>query len=175
MSGCMLLLGPQGSDNLTGAGVFRIEHFSPATRNQRSLRMNNFEGVTPILNVRDVALSIDYYVNKLGFTKRWDWGAPPTFGSVGRDKVSIFLCQGAQGRPGTWMMIFVDNVDELHRELKDRGAKILQSPVNMPWETREMHVEDPDGHRIRFGSDSTGPVDDAEVKRFWDEVQFSNP
>jgi predicted enzyme related to lactoylglutathione lyase len=133
---------------------------------------NHFEGVTPILNVKSVAASMDYYVNKLGFTKRWDWGEPPTFGSVGRDKVSIFLCEGAQGRPGTWMMIFVDDVDALYADYKERGTKVLQPPTNMPWETREMNVEDPDGHRIRFGSDSTGPADPNEVKRFWDAVQF---
>lgn len=134
--------------------------------------MNAFEGVTPILNVKNVIASIDYYVNKLGFTKRWDWGEPPTFGCVARDKVSIFLCEGAQGQPGAWMMIFLDNVDELYREFTERGAKVRKPPTNMPWGTREMNVEDPDGHRIRFGSDSTGPADPAEVGRYWNELQF---
>jgi len=135
--------------------------------------MNIFEGVTPILNVKSVPASIEYYVEKLGFTKKWDWGDPPTFGCVARDKVSIFLCEGAQGRHGTWMMVFLGDVDELYREYKERGAKVLQPPTNMPWDAREMNVEDPDGHRIRFGSDSTGPADPAEVKHFWDEVQSS--
>lgn len=136
--------------------------------------MNAFEGVTPILNVKNVPASIDYYVNKLGFTKRWDWGDPPTFGCVGRDKVSIFFCEGAQGQPGTWMMIFLDNVDELYRELTERGAKVLKPPTNMPWGTREMNVEDPDGHRLRLGSDSTGPADPDEVGRYWNELQFQD-
>lgn len=141
---------------------------------QQPDKPNNFEGVTPILNVNNLLASMDYYVNKLGFCKRWAWGEPPTFGCVARDKVSIFLCEGAQGRPGTWMMIFVDDVDALHTDWQQRGAKILQPPTNMPWKTREMHVEDLDGHRMRFGSDSTGPVDLDEVKRFWDAVQSSD-
>ena len=131
---------------------------------------NHFEGVTPILNVSSFAASMDYYVNKLGFTKKWDWGQPPTFGCVGRDDVSIFLCQGGQGQPGTWLMIFLDSVDELYTDYKGTGAKVLQPPTNMPWGSREMHVEDPDGHRIRFGSDSTGTADVEEVQRFWDAV-----
>jgi predicted enzyme related to lactoylglutathione lyase len=132
---------------------------------------NHFGGATPILSVSNFAASMDYYINKLGFSKRWDCGEPATFGCVSRDAVSIFLCQGAQGRPGTWIMIFVQSVDELHHEYKDRGATILQPPTNMPWGTCEMHVEDPDGHRLRFGSDSNGPVDPEAVKRFWDAVQ----
>lgn len=135
---------------------------------------NEFEGVTPILNVSNFAASMDYYVNQLGFSKRWDWGDPPTFGCVARDKVSIFLCQGAQGQPGTWIMIFVEDVDALYADYQQRGAKVLQPPTNMPWQTREMHVEDPDRHRLRFGSDSTGPAEMDEVKRFWDAVEFSD-
>lgn len=131
---------------------------------------NHFEGVTPILNVSSFAASMDYYVSKLGFIKKWDWGQPPTFGCVGRDDVSIFLCQGGQGRPGTWLMIFLDSVDELYTDYKRTGAKVLQPPTNMPWGSREMHVEDPDGHRIRFGSDSTGTPDVEEVQSFWDAV-----
>ena len=128
---------------------------------------NKFECVNPILNVSNVALSIDYYVNKLGFDKKWEWGDPPTFGCVARDQVSIFLCEGEQGQPGTWMMIFVDNVDELYADYQQRGAKIVGPPANMPWGSRELHVEDPDGHRIRFGGDATGPANEEEVERCW--------
>jgi predicted enzyme related to lactoylglutathione lyase len=136
------------------------------------LLVTAFEGVTPILNVKNFAASMDYYVNKLGLTKKWDWGDPPSFGSVGSDRVTIFLCERAQGQPGTWLMLFVDDVDVLYRDYQQRGVKILQPPTNMPWQTREMHVEDPDGHRLRIGSDATGPADPSEVKRFWDSVQF---
>ncbi len=72
--------------------------------------MNDFEGAIPILNVKDFAASMDYYVNKLGFEKKWDWGEPPTFGCVGRGKVEIFLCAGGQGRPGMWMSIFLKDL-----------------------------------------------------------------
>jgi len=57
------------------------------------------------------------------------------------------------------MSIFVTDVDELHEEFKASGASIRQPPTNFPWGTREMNVVDPDGHRIRFGSDSTGDPD----------------
>lgn len=134
---------------------------------------SNFHGITPILNVSNFGASMEYYVRKLGFSQKWAWGEPPSFGCVARDKVSIFLCEGAQGRPGTWIMIFVEDVDALHQDYEQRGANILQPPTNMPWETREMHVEDPDGHRLRFGSDSTAPADMEEVERFWNAVQSS--
>jgi predicted enzyme related to lactoylglutathione lyase len=122
--------------------------------------MNDFEGAIPILNVKDLAASMDYYINKLCFEKKWDWGEPPTFSCVRRGKVEIFLCQGAQGQPGMWMSIFLKDVDALHEEYQKSGAIIREPPMNFPWEQREMLVEDLDGHRFRMSGNSTGPLDD---------------
>ncbi len=134
--------------------------------------MNEFVGLIPILNVKNFAASMDYYVNKLGFRKKWDWGDPPTFGCVTRGKVEIFFCQGAQGQPGVWMSIFMDDVDALYEEYRASGAIIRQPPTNMPWCTREMNVQDPDGHRIRMGSGATGPADQEGLKRFSEIERF---
>ena len=46
----------------------------------------------------------------------------------------------------------VDNVDEYYEIIKARGAKILSPPGDKEWFMREMLVEDPDGHIIRFGN-----------------------
>ena len=121
--------------------------------------MNDFEEATPILNVKNLRASMDYYVEKLGFEKKWDWGDPPDFGCVRRGKVEIFLCQGGQGQPGMWMSIFMDDVDVLYEEYKQSGATILNPPINYPWQTREMLVEDLDGHRFRMSGEPTGPAE----------------
>jgi catechol 2,3-dioxygenase-like lactoylglutathione lyase family enzyme len=118
-----------------------------------------FESAIPILNVSSVPASISYYVDQLGFRLEWDWGDPPTFACVFRDKVRIFLCQGAQGAAGTWIAINVQNVDDLYEIYRNRGVTIRQKPTNFPWGMREMNVEDPDGHRLRMGSEATGPAD----------------
>jgi hypothetical protein len=128
--------------------------------------MNQFECLIPILNVRCFSASINYYVDKLGFSKKWDWGDPPGFGCVTRGNVEIFLCQGAQGQPGMWMAIFTENVDLLYEEYQKSGAIIRLPPTNMPWGTREMNVEDLDGHRLRIGCDSAGPADQEGMKLF---------
>ena len=69
-----------------------------------------------------------------------------------RDGASIYLSEGDQGQPGTWVWIGVEDVEPLHDEYKKTGALILQPPENYPW-AREMKVGDPDGHVLRFGSD----------------------
>jgi uncharacterized glyoxalase superfamily protein PhnB len=114
--------------------------------------VNRFEHLVPVLNVGSVAASIDYYVNKLGFRKLWDWGDPPTFAGVGRDQVELFLSQDDWGGP-TSLSIFVQDVDALYEDYQKSGAAVRRPPTNFPWGVRGMDVEDPDGHRLRFSGD----------------------
>lgn len=110
-----------------------------------------FEKSNPILWSADIKRSLRYYVEVLGFSESWEWGGPVDFGGVVRDDVEILFCLNNQGNPGTWLAIMVDDVDAYFTMIKARGAKILAEPVDREWFLREMFVEDPDGHVIRFG------------------------
>jgi predicted enzyme related to lactoylglutathione lyase len=109
-----------------------------------------FEGVCPILRVQSVAASVDYYVKMLGFKVDWDYHG--IIASVSRDRCGIFLSQGDQGNPGTWVWIGVSDVEALFAECCAKGAKIRQSPTNFEWAC-EMQVEDLDGNVLRLGSE----------------------
>ena len=123
--------------------------------------------VTPILNVSDLAASFAWFA-KWGWEKLWDWGTPPTFGAVRSGNVEIFLCRGGQGGRGkgpntttfqkggdeegdrgAWMSVWVEDVDEAHRECVAAGLEVTFPPTDMPWKVREMHVRHPDGHVFR--------------------------
>ena len=108
-----------------------------------------FEGVTPVLRVRSVAASLDYYVRVLGFKVDWQH---PNFASVSRGRCHIFLSEGDQGHPGGWVWIGVGDAEALCKEYEQSGAKIRNPPNNFAW-AYEMQVEDPDGNVLRFGSD----------------------
>lgn len=110
-----------------------------------------FEKSNPILYSKDVAKSVDFYKSVLGFDDGWVWDDDATFGGVVKDDVEIFFCKEGQGNPGTWLAILVDNVDEYYASIKDKNVKILSAPTSHEWNIREMVVQDPDGHVIRFG------------------------
>ena len=110
-----------------------------------------FESIVPILYSSDVSGSINYYVNQLAFDDSWKWDDPITFGGVSKGCVRLFFCLKNQGNPGTWLAINLDDLDEYYEIIKTRGAKILSPPEDKEWMMREMLVEDPDGHIIRFG------------------------
>ena len=109
-----------------------------------------FGGVTPILRVNDLSISLDFYTRVLGFTN--DWGSVDGFASVSRGKCHLFLCEHDQGHTGSWIFIGIDDVGALFDQLQARGATIRHPPTNYDWAC-EMQVEDPDGNILRIGSD----------------------
>ena len=124
-------------------------------------------GLTPILNVSDLAQSFVWF-EKLGWSQAWAWGDPPSFGSVRSGACQIFLCQGAQGGrgagvkmtfgpdgdqtadKGVWMSLWVEDVDAVYRHCVDQGLDVSWPPTDMPWNVREMHLRHPDGHVFRI-------------------------
>ena len=109
-----------------------------------------FEGGNPIFRVRSLAASIDYYVRVLGF--KLDWEDPGVFASVTRGRFHLFLAEGDQGNPGSWVWIGVSDAEALCEEFRAAGAKIRHPPTNYSW-AYEMQVEDPDGNVLRLGSE----------------------
>jgi len=124
--------------------------------------------LTPILNVSNIQESFAWF-EKLGWTKAWDWGEPPTFGGVCSGECEIFLCQNGQGGRGrsdftatfgpgsneaaekaVWMSIWVEDVDTIHQRCVEQGLDVTWPPADMPWNAREMHVRHPDGHVFRI-------------------------
>jgi uncharacterized glyoxalase superfamily protein PhnB len=106
------------------------------------------ESVIPILYWQDVARSIRYYTQVLGFAAHWSWDDGPSSGGVRDGDTSIFFCRGDQGHKGTWLAL---NVDQYYQAVKAKGAIILSQPETKPWYMREMMVQDPDGHFLRIG------------------------
>jgi catechol 2,3-dioxygenase-like lactoylglutathione lyase family enzyme len=123
------------------------------------------ECVTPILYVKDFLSTKKYYTDKLLFELLWDWGTPPSFGCVRLHKVEIFFCEGGQGNPGTWLCIFMDDVDSYYERIKKLGADIIRGPKDEPWGMREMHVRDPNQHVIRFGQGIPSREPKLEIER----------
>lgn len=109
-----------------------------------------FEGVAPILRVGNLAASIEYYVRVLGF--KLDWNGEGIIAGISRDRCHLFLCEGDQGNPGSWVWIGVGDAEVLFEKYRGRDAKVRHPPTNYPW-AYEMQIEDLDGNVLRMGSE----------------------
>ena len=115
----------------------------------------SFKHATPILDVKRVEDSIDYYTSKLGFTRDWDWpddSEDKTFGSVTNGEVTLFLAETAGPIRPAWVFYEVNDADSVHAAYRDAGVTIREAPGDKPWGMREFLAEDPDGNVLRIAS-----------------------
>jgi catechol 2,3-dioxygenase-like lactoylglutathione lyase family enzyme len=113
----------------------------------------------PYFPVSDVARSIAYYLDVLGFQAEYAGG--PEFAIVARDGFPIMLRRvssaerivPSEKQGGTWdAFCWVSGVKELHAELVSRGAVIVYGPlVQAEYQMLEFAVRDCDGHVLGFG------------------------
>ncbi|MDQ2728350.1 MAG: VOC family protein [Actinomycetota bacterium] len=48
------------------------------------------------------------------------------------------------------VILWVDDVDAMHRRCLDAGLHPLTAPADAPWGERFFHIRDPDGHELSF-------------------------
>jgi catechol 2,3-dioxygenase-like lactoylglutathione lyase family enzyme len=117
-------------------------------------------GIAPIVPVRRVARSIDFYAQVLGFSVR-ERDARGTFAYVERGGVGLMLLDLDDYRSAKATSeyfssyVWVADVDALHAELAPALERLPEgrwTPVRTkPDGRREFHVTDPDGFLLFFG------------------------
>ena len=122
-----------------------------------------FVSITPNLVVRDLAASLAFYRDVLGFTISMSVpdAAPYVFVGLERDGVPVFLNDvkaaehdfppmASTPPGGTCTMFFiVTEVDALHAVVAPK-AKVVMPLKTQFYGMREFAVTDPDGHVITF-------------------------
>jgi catechol 2,3-dioxygenase-like lactoylglutathione lyase family enzyme len=114
-----------------------------------------------VLLVDDVGRALDYYRHRLGFEGHaWEVN-PQHYGYASRGGCHVhFACfRDAPPRPNSEtvppdmfdLYVYVDDVEALYDELCERGADILNGPVDTTYGLREIRVRDPDGYILAFG------------------------
>lgn len=124
--------------------------------------MPTIKAIAPILIVRDVLASVDYWRDRVGFVADQVYGEPPNFAMPSRDGMILMLAEAPRGvDPPTpnWRVadktsnvyIWVDDAKALYDEFRERGATIDFTLYDTPWGTREFGIQDLDDHDITFG------------------------
>ena len=108
--------------------------------------------VVPVFASADVEASLRFCEEKLGFSRQWSEGTPPTDAAVRRDGAGLifFLAPDlAERSRGITAIIFLSGVEDLYAEHQQRGAPIIL-PINDNDGLRSYVIELPPGYRLRF-------------------------
>jgi len=109
----------------------------------------------PVLFVADVNRAIRFYVDVLGFWKKWHEGeGAGTVCQVNRGDCEIILCEHATRRDKARLFIElnVDELTELRRELLERAVPSKETW----WGYDSIQIDDPDGNELLFPTEGNG-------------------
>ena len=103
----------------------------------------------PVLFVADVNRTLSFYIDLLGFEKRWHEGdGAGKVCQVNRGDCEIILCEDSTRRDKARLFIELtpDGLTALRRELADRSVPNRESW----WGHEVMQIDDPDGNELLF-------------------------
>ena len=121
--------------------------------------------VAPEFFVRDVDLSIAFYVEQLGFTlvrAEPEGDGRHGFAVLSRGEAEfLFVHESALGpvnraalpyprAAGVDIRLMVDDADAVYASVRERGVSVVLPLKDQPYGLRDFTVADPDGFRIRF-------------------------
>jgi len=123
-----------------------------------------FQGraLTASLTVKDLAASLAWYVDVVGFTvtKRHERGGTYFAASIKGGEIELLLSQDngekgwerAKGEGIGLMLTTTQSIDALAQRLRDNGWSLASEPMDMPWGARTFRVVDPDGFKLVFST-----------------------
>jgi uncharacterized glyoxalase superfamily protein PhnB len=116
--------------------------------------------ISPQFFTLDIAGTLAYYEDKLGFKCLSTWQDPPVYAIIARDHHAIhFRCATPpMSNPDKYAAelldayLNVENADALYAEYSANGVEFTRGLANTPWHSREFVVKDCDGRLLAFGA-----------------------
>lgn len=132
----------------------------------------------PTLEASDIQASAHWYTEALGFTHVFSMPGPggsPALVHLRWVKYADLLLFPEHNPPpdgslrglGIALNFSTPDVDALAGRAHLHGVRIVEGPVNRPWNIRELVVLDPDGYRLVFN----GPIPSDQLRSFEEIVE----
>ncbi|WP_340203135.1 bleomycin resistance protein [Ascidiimonas sp. W6] len=116
--------------------------------------MEHMFRAVPVLASLNIAKSVFFYKDKLGFDKLGY--QDENYAIIGRDKIEIHFwkCNDKIHPENTSCYVRVKEINELYEELSDKDVIHPNGRLeDKPWGMREFAILDEDGNMIKFGQE----------------------
>jgi len=125
------------------------------TQNHQLMKPQKFIRNNPHLPVKNLKATIDYYRDILGFYDEWTWGEKD--GGIRRDEMRLLFAEDPEfidvinsyKKSRLPLMWFVENIDEIFLEFKNKNIEIADDLKTHAYGLREFAFIDINGYYIR--------------------------
>jgi uncharacterized glyoxalase superfamily protein PhnB len=128
---------------------------------EKSSRGFQLASLAPSLTVNDLAQSMKWYCDVIGFSvqQRWEREGALVGAELQAGDVTVYLSQedGQKGRDrikgeGFRLYWYTDQVDQIAAGIKARGGTLASEPKD-EWGARSFNLVDPTGYKITITTD----------------------
>ncbi|MBC9915073.1 VOC family protein [Chitinophaga varians] len=109
-----------------------------------------------IFSVSNLAAAIKYYVDTLGFSIDFEYGAIAglKYGNVLLQLSGPDLIGNRNATGEGNMYIFCDEVDAYFQQISAKGAQVIVAPEDRAYGMRDFAIKDADGNILAFGTEA---------------------
>lgn len=122
------------------------------------------QNLVPVLDVRDVEESIEFYRSTLGFSvhDKVEWGGRTEWALLRSGQVQLMLCANQNDigeedivQTDNVFFVYLDDMDALELHLGNQYASATERTAD-PNQSRDFYLRDPDGYVLWFSQRPLG-------------------
>ena len=129
------------------------------------MTINNYSMAVPVIGTSDVAGTISYFEQTLGFKQQFIWGEPPVYAGVKAGNALLYICLDhdlataiRERKLTPDIFLWVTDIDSVYDRHRANRADITEGLSARPWGTRQYVVREPNGYCLKI-AESLEPED----------------
>jgi catechol 2,3-dioxygenase-like lactoylglutathione lyase family enzyme len=118
--------------------------------------INHFTSAVPVVATSDVAGTVRYFEQTLGFKQQWTWGDPPVYAGVRAGDALLYVTHDAdlastikERQLAPDIFPWVTDIDSVYAQHRAAKADIAEELTMRPWGVRQYVVREPNGYLLK--------------------------
>jgi len=118
--------------------------------------ISHFTSAVPVVATSDVAGTVRYFEQTLGFKQQWTWGDPPVYGGVRAGDALLYVTHDAdlastikERQLAPDIFLWVTDIDSVYAQHRAAKADIAEELAMRPWGVRQYVVREPNGYLLK--------------------------
>jgi len=118
--------------------------------------INHFTSAVPVVATSDVAGTVRYFEQTLGFKLQWTWGDPPVYAGVRAGDALLYVTHDVdlastikERQLAPDIFLWVTDIDSVYAQHRAAKADIAEELTMRPWGVRQYVVREPNGYLLK--------------------------
>lgn len=121
------------------------------------MAFDNYSSAVPVIGTADVAGTVAYFEQTLGFKQQWIWGEPPVYAGVKAGGALLYICHDPELATAIRerlltpdIFLWVSDIGSIYEQHRARQADITEALTERPWGVRQYVIREPNGYRLKI-------------------------